>query len=620
MLKPHLSEDDLRLWRDMLASEADFHACQPIQTNRFPDRGETHAERNYWRGSVLFRTAREIPDHEHVETWLEKSCQYCINALSVPDDGSCNTLVDGKPCKERFIGANVHPEFLFDHHGAVSSDYSIHTTAFYVIAMVSMLTNNRLPLDSLSHHVADMWNMIRRCILPNGRIAFLGGVQRPRCMLNQSYLLPVLLFWQRYGPDPDAGKLAEAVLSIIARDRKESADGSFYSARAAGFKDLSADSRPHYFFRLETDAIFSLGLSYLLSGLEDKDVSFGPTAGTLRCDGSSLRKPVHSRDAGVVFQRTEHGVFSVYWKRAQTAEADPPLALCIPFANPHRVDWLSNLATVFKPFAPNRWVVDWWSTSFRNGFATAGNIQEGLFLKSDDPAGFSINQNLAFVLMPDGRTFLRLEKSTALADVEISEIASLNLNIANDIFTGNAFVLETKEGRREVQGVGGEDKSKNIDGPWANIADEIGVIALYGPEQFTFQTFSCRNRAYKSLLVDRLYYPLVKRHQIFAKGDTILDTGVLLVLNSGKDETRDTAANIEFSRLQAEGPVEVVSFSYAQDSRAVIAVNFSETDKQVEIAAPAGFPGFDPVTRESALDDRGRVKMAPWQVCVFLCR
>ncbi len=41
--------------------------------------------------------------------------------------------------------------------------------------------------------------------MPNGQIALLGGVMRPRYIIFQNYLLPALLFWQRYGGDPESG-------------------------------------------------------------------------------------------------------------------------------------------------------------------------------------------------------------------------------------------------------------------------------------------------------------------------------------------------------------------------------------------------------------------------------
>ena len=236
ILKPYMPNEDLRLWHNMLIDEANYHLETSVQTNRFSSEGETHAERNYWRGSTLFRVAQEISNHKNVPLWLEKSSEFCVNALSVPDDAYCNVVVDGKPVNGRFIGANAHPEFVFEHHGAISIDYSIHTESFFTMIMISVLRNNWQPSDALSHHMGDVWNFVRQCILPSGNIAFIGGLQRPRYAITQSYLLPCLLFWHHYGCDSGAKKLAEQVLTIISHLRDESKDGSFYSTRAVALR------------------------------------------------------------------------------------------------------------------------------------------------------------------------------------------------------------------------------------------------------------------------------------------------------------------------------------------------------------------------------------------------
>ena len=129
LLAPFTTEREQALWHDMLVSEADHHCTTPIETNRFPAQGETHGERNYWRGSILLRAARSLPDHPHAAEWLDLSSAYFVNSCSVPSDAQCSAVVDGKPCSEWFIGANVHPDFVFEHHGAVSLDYCIHTAA-----------------------------------------------------------------------------------------------------------------------------------------------------------------------------------------------------------------------------------------------------------------------------------------------------------------------------------------------------------------------------------------------------------------------------------------------------------------------------------------------------------
>ena len=614
-----MPERDRALWHDMLVSEADHHCSTPIETNRFPAQGETHAERNYWRGSILLRAARSLPDHPHVPEWLDQSSAYFVNSCSVPEDAHCTVMLDGKPCSDWFIGANVHPDFVFEHHGAVSLDYCIHTSAFHTMIAISTLRKGWQPLDAMSHHILDLWNFTRRCILPNGRIAFVGGVCRPSYMLSQAYLLPVLVFQHRFAGDPTAGALAKAVYALMSQDRDASGDGSFYSCRGQGVRDAMGRTQPYYYYRLEADAVISLGLSHLISQLPTGDAALGPTAGELETE--ALHWPIHSRDAGLVLQRNDHGLFSVYWGRSDTAEADPPLALCIPFANPHRPNWLSNLATIFKPFQSRRGLVGWASTSFDGGFATAGRYHEARFLPSDDAVGYAIDQRLAFVLMPDGRTLIRLEKCTALSRVAIEELASLNLNLANDIFTGNEMTLAADDGERQIRGLGGEEGLQTIDSRWVNVNDELGVVSLYGPPTFTLETSSARQRQYGTLLVERLYYPLCHESQTFEEGECVIDTAVMLIANSPRDETHARARKIDVQRHPCQNPeIERLSFRAAADWHAVIVVNFTGEGQDVELAPTEGFEHVRAVTLDAALDTSSRVKLKPWGVSLSLHR
>ena len=615
LLEPYMAQADRELRREVIVSEAEHHLATPIETNRFPADGETHMERNYWRGSALYRAAQVAPDHPNAAPWLEKARGYWINSVSVPADGALGTVVDGKPCQERFVGANLHPEFVFEHHGAASTDYTMHTQAFLVMIMLSVLRHGWTPSEAMFHHMVDLWNVARRFILPNGRMAFVGGAKRPRYAITQNYLLPITLFWSRFGGDAGVEHIPEAVLAIQSQDREASGDGSFYTARAQWIREQPMDVA-RYFWRMGADAIYSLGMAHLLSKLPARNVVAAPTAGEPAFADEDLKRPIFCRDAGLVFRRTDHGFFSVYWGRSDTAEEDPPLALAIPLANPDRADWLTNLATVFQPFGPDRKLADWRFESFPNGFATAGRILEG---DPEDKGAYPIDQRLAFVLFPDGRSFLRIEKATARAPIRVSEIAALNLNLANDIFTGNEFTLSSTGGAQRIRGKGGAEGLQEIAGPWVNIEDELGVIALYGPEAFTLECFSERLRGFNTLLAERLCYPLVREPRTFEKGETILDTAVLLIANISAQETREKAAAMDFARSTDAG-VEIILLRLDKERSAMVAVNLSGSVREIELPPLKRFGTVDAVTRAEPIAAAHRATLAPWETMIFLCR
>jgi len=230
VLWPRLTIPDRDLWLKVLKDEAEYLLTEPIETNRFGQIAETHGERNYWRGTLLFRAARMMPDNPHCEKWQEQSARFCINGVSVPEDESSSVWVDGKPVRERFIGANAHPGCFFEHHGVFSLDYSIIAMSFFVMCLASCLQKGWYPRAAVFHHMADLWRVIRPFLTPDGRVVCMGK-QRPRYSIMYNYLLPCLAFWGGIGGDKWARDILPGFLAISERDHKVSADGSFYGER-----------------------------------------------------------------------------------------------------------------------------------------------------------------------------------------------------------------------------------------------------------------------------------------------------------------------------------------------------------------------------------------------------
>ncbi len=317
-LDPWLAADERAAWRAVLADEADHDLTVSIETNRFGRLAETHGERNYWRGSLLFRAARLWPEHPRAADWMERSRVFCLNALSVPDDARDATVVDGRPVRERHLGANLHAGGLFEHHGTLSLDYSVIAESFFVMAMIGVLHHGWEPTASLFHHVGDVWRFIRRCLTPDGRIVCFGK-QRPRYTIMYQYLLPCLVFWARYGGDAGAWDLARAVERLAETDRAASGDGSFVGARGEGLRLLRADARPFYYFRLEADAIMAHTYAWLLLTAPERRLAFGPTCGAAVESETDRERLLVSRDAGLVLRRGARALCAVYWNRSERA-------------------------------------------------------------------------------------------------------------------------------------------------------------------------------------------------------------------------------------------------------------------------------------------------------------
>ncbi len=607
-LEPWLPDADRAAWRAVLEDEADFLLTAPVEANRFGLRGETHGERNYWRGSLLFRAARLYPGHPRAGAWLERSSLYCLNALSMPEDAVSDALVDGRPLRDWHRGANMHPGALFDHHGVLSLDYGIIAESFFVMAMIGVLRHGWTPTEALFHHMGDLWRFVRKCILPEGRIVCFGK-QRPRYTIMYHYALAGLVFWARHGGDPGAWELARALERVAEIDRAASGDGSFHGARGEGLRLLRADSRPYYYFRLEADAILARSYAWLLLTAPAALPAGGPTGGRPpRAD--ELTDPVVSQDAGLVMRRHPRALYAVYWNRSEKAEADPALALVVPAGHGHRADWLSNLATIYKPLRARHFPRGWRAELCGGGFITAGQIDEGLPMPSDDGTAMLIDQRLVFVMLPDGRAMLRIEVARARQPVRLLEIAGLNLNLANDIFTGNQFDLVSNAGARRVPGCGGAEGEMEIHSPWVCLPGELGVVAAGGePKPFVLATTARRRRAYETLLVERLYWPLHRIPRLYAEGELIQDTAVWLIPGATADETRAFHAGMRWQSHAAGADLLLKTFDCFGQPAGLL-VNLSATERTVGGDQLAPLAGLAPV---NGATPAAGIKLLPWQ-------
>ncbi len=206
-----------------------------------------------------------------------------------------------------------------------------------------------------------------------------------------------------------------------------------------------------------------------------------------------------------------------------------------------------------------------------------------------------MDQRLAFVMMPDGRALLRVERSRARQPLHLLEVAGLHLNLANDIFTGNRFELAWAGGSRTVAGPGGADAEIDIPGPWACLPGELGVIAVGAPAPFVLATTAGRRRAYETLRVARLYWPLRREPRVYATGEPVLEAAVWLLPGVTPEETARFQAGLHWTEHAAPDGLLVVTFRYFGQS-AGLAVNLTDDPRPLPDAARQAFAGLAPAS------------------------
>ncbi len=142
--------------------------------------------------TCLAVAASMFPAHPHAAAWNEKGIEYMMNTLSVPQDALDNTLVDGRPVSEWFVGANLNPDFTLENHNYLPS--LLHGVQLVFPDASRDVLHLRRPASSTGGNpppagyledVSDDHTSLRRVCLPPGH-----GLGTARPELHQSLCLP----------------------------------------------------------------------------------------------------------------------------------------------------------------------------------------------------------------------------------------------------------------------------------------------------------------------------------------------------------------------------------------------------------------------------------------------
>jgi hypothetical protein len=116
----------------------------------------------------------------------------------------CESIIDGQRLCDLHVGANLHPNFALEHHGFFHPGYVNRTLLSLFSAAYAFEDAGREAPQLLLRHVPEVWDVQRRLLLWDGRLAYPAGDDYPRYCWGQLYLLPVLVFIQHQYEDPTA--------------------------------------------------------------------------------------------------------------------------------------------------------------------------------------------------------------------------------------------------------------------------------------------------------------------------------------------------------------------------------------------------------------------------------
>lgn len=520
LLEPYLSDADHDSLKRVLTSEAEwllYHHRRGDHEGIFADpwnhSGKNAPESNLWNGALLWRAAMMYPDHPHAADWQEQAHLFLINSVSVTADANDERVVAGRPIKERHVGANFFPHYALDHHGYLNVGYMVICLSNAAMLHFDMKAKGWPVPESLYHHHADLWQVLRKMIFSNGRLARIGGDSRVRYAYCQEYLLPTLAYAADCLGEPYAEQLIEGQISLIQEEAAYNGDGSFYGRRLAFLAELS----PYYYTRLESDRACVLGM--LLAYWPHVSAANTPSGShnTIQPWKAAFEASVAGGwcepEHGAVLHRTPTRLASFAWRAHGLAQG-----LCQPPDDGHLAEWQQNLGGYIRFLGDpgflrgaqpeHRRLGPYRVQEFDGGFVTCGSVLEGVdvVLEEGWRGAVCAEHQIAFAALPDGHTVVGLQYCrTANHRTYVAEVKGLHLNVPNDLYTGHQRTLITTNGELILRSPADRAEIVDLQSPWANVEGRIGVVRLYGPKHLALHRVpERRGGRLRSLFVEEI--------------------------------------------------------------------------------------------------------------------
>ncbi len=518
------------------------------------------------------------PDHPHAAGWQERAHRFLVNAVSVPADAENETILAGKPVRERFVGANFFPSYALDHHGYLNAGYMAICVSNAAMLHFDLRLQGLPRPETLDHHQAGLWQALRRFIFSNGRLARIGGDSRVRYAYCQEYLLPALLYAADHLGDAQALDLLARQVDLIEAEAQWTGDGSFYGRRLAPL----AQASPFYTTRLESDRAVALAQLIAYAPLLKQPLPDAPSdergAAFEASVAGSWTEPEHA--AALV--RSPRRLASFAWRAYGLAQG-----MCQPPEEGHLTDWEHHLGGRVEfihhpnPFHPKppveRRLLDARVESFEGGFITWGSFVEGAEIELAEGwrgTDMAVHQ-VVFAALPDDQTalgleFCRLNGARGL----LRQVKGLHFNLANDLYNGFSRAIRTTAGEMALQSPPERDQVFATGSKWACIENKLGVIGLYGADELVIsRSAQRRGGAFQSLFVDEFCFPYLPGPRWADAGSVVLDCGWAVL--SGADSARTVQAGAGFQRLPASADsVRLVAYQAASQSQYLLAANF----------------------------------------------
>ena len=589
-LTPEMTDADRDALRRVLTSEADWLLHSPrrgdaigIGASRWDREGRNHPESNLWNGALLWRAAQQWPDDPRASAWKEQAHRFLINAISVTADAHDERIVAGRPVREWHVGPNFFDHYALDHHGYMNAGYMAICVSNAAILHFDLAETAQPRPESLDHHQAELWSVLRRMVFDDGRLVRLGGDSRVRYAYCQEYLLPALLYAADRLGDAHAPAIADAQVRLMAREAAAPpADGGFFSERLR----LLKRRLPHYHLRLESDRACALGMYLAWRSRISAPASRAPDETTA---GGGWSEPEH----GDVLHRGPRRFASFSWRAYGWTQG-----LCLPPDASDLAEYWQNLVSIIRfagddaadgagPNVPrHRRVLRHWLREVDGGFLTCGAVMEGVNLQAEGWKASDLAQHdIAIAALPDGRTFVGVERiRIGPRRAWVIELKGVHLGLPNDVFNGYRRLLRCPAGMLELTAPAPRDELIPLGGDWSNVDGRLGLVVLYGADGLVLsRSTQPRGGTYRSLRVEELCGPF--RHEPFTvePGEMILDLAWAVLASADAAETAAFAERAARRHAIArDGHRRVLGIEGLDGHRYTLHVDFDEPRSGIE--------------------------------------
>jgi hypothetical protein len=244
--------------------------------------------------------------------------------------------------------------------------------------------------------------------------------------------------------------------------------------------------------------------------------------------------------------------------------------------------------------------------TFPGGFLTWGSttVRTLALLGEGEQDEDMARSRIVCAALPDDASMIVLQQATAIKQrTFIRSVKGLNLLMPNDVFNGNHRTYYTANGKLLLHGYGSAEEIVPTGSRWLCVDNKLGVIAVYGTDEIAISRPGRRQIGLsdgpkttgmeRTLYADAIAGPCTAKLQSYAAGDTILDTGYVMLSGKTCDETAKLAGDSRLlSAIDSDSPdLRGVTVRGADGGMYVLVANFGESDEEWAIAMPA--PGID---------------------------